>query len=370
MDTLVDQAGFSRAGNAGNANQDTEGNFHVDILEIVGPGSFHLDRALQERLAIARGKGNRLAPAQVGGGERSLIFEQRIVGAGEHDLAALLAGLGTEVDDVIALLDDFGIMLDDDDGVLIGAQAMENFHQTPAVAGVQTDGGLVEHIERVDQRRADGGGEIDALEFAAGERAGLAVQRQVFESDADQIAKAAANLVENQARHLIGGPRRLERVEKAPGLAHAHGVDLGDVLAVDAVVERGRFEAASLALRAEQISAVARHHHAYVHAVTSPLQSAEPPAYAFELALAVDDELLLLLRQFAVGFVRRNFLALAEIEQAARAPGPMDPRLNGAFAQGLAGVGNHQIEIDVDHPAEAAAGLAGAERTVERKEIG
>jgi hypothetical protein len=68
---------------------------------------------------------------------------------------------------VIAFLDDLGIMLDDDHGVLIGTQAVENFHQPAAVARVQADGRLVEDVKRIDQRRADGGGEIDALQFAA-----------------------------------------------------------------------------------------------------------------------------------------------------------------------------------------------------------
>src|ERR1051325_2528423 len=47
----------------------------------------------------------------------------------------------------------------------------------------------------------------------------------------------------------------------------------------------------------------------------------------------------------------------------------MRPWLDGAVAQRFAGVRQHQIEIDVDYSAEAAAGLAGTERTIERKEI-
>ncbi len=100
----------------------------------------------------------------------------------------MFAGLRSEIDDVIAFLDDLGIVLDDDDGILIGAQAMQDLDQTAAVARMQADGRLVEHVERIDQRRADRGGEIDALQLAAGERARLAVEREIFQTDADQIS--------------------------------------------------------------------------------------------------------------------------------------------------------------------------------------
>ena len=45
------------------------------------------------------------------------------------------------------------------------------------------------------------------------------------------------------------------------------------------------------------------------------------------------------------------------------------PRLDRAAAQRLALVGNHQAEVDADDAAEAAAGLAGAERRVEREQL-
>ena len=69
------------------------------------------------------------------------------------------------------------------------------------------------------------------------------------------------------------------------------------------------------------------------------------------------------------GFLRRDFFALAEIEQAAHAAGAVDPRLDGAVAERFARVGNHQIEIDIDDPAKTAAGFAGAEGAVEGKQI-
>src|SRR5688572_13680438 len=50
------------------------------------------------------------------------------------------------------------------------------------VARMQADGRLVQHEQRVDQRSAERGSQIDALDFAARERARLAVERQVTQA--------------------------------------------------------------------------------------------------------------------------------------------------------------------------------------------
>ena len=106
-----------------------------------------------------------------------------------------------------------------------------------------------------------------------------------------------------------------------------------------------------------------------MHAITFPFQAAEPTADAFVFAVAVNDEILLPVGQLAPGFFGRDFFALAEVEQAAHPPSSVDPWLDRAVAQRFAGIGNHQIEIDVDHPAETPAGFACTEGAVERKEI-
>ena len=130
-------------------------------------------------------------------------------------MAALFARPRSKIDDVIAFLDNLGIVLDYDHGVLIGAQALQDLDQTAAVARVQADGRLVENVERIDQRRADRGGEIDAFQFAAGKRARLAIEGEIFQTDADEIGQAPANFIKDEARYLIQGAGRLELLKKA-----------------------------------------------------------------------------------------------------------------------------------------------------------
>ena len=75
------------------------------------------------------------------------------------------------------------------------------------------------------------------------------------------------------------------------------------------------------------------------------------------------------LTQFAIRFFNRNSFALAEIQQPAHAPGFGHPRFDGTLAERFPRVGDDEIEIDVDDPAEAAAGFASAQGTVKRKDI-
>ena len=88
--------------------------------------------------------------------------------AGVEDAAAVLAGAGSELDGVIGAGDDRRIVLDDDHRVAGVAQPAKNGEQSLAVARVQADRRLVDHVHRLSQRAAERRGEIDALRLAAG----------------------------------------------------------------------------------------------------------------------------------------------------------------------------------------------------------
>ena len=97
------------------------------------------------------------------------------------------------------------------------------------VARVQADGRLVENEQRVDQRGAQGGGEVDALHLAARERAGLAVQREVIQPHVVQEAQAGADLGHQQVGGLVQRRRQVQAghqpVEPVDGQQHdvVHG---------------------------------------------------------------------------------------------------------------------------------------------------
>src|SRR5690606_6473160 len=77
------------------------------------------------------------------------------------------------------------------------------------VACMHADARLVEHEQRVDERRAERGSQIDALHLAARQRAGLAVERQIAEADLVEVAETGQDLVEDELRRGIQRSRCL-----------------------------------------------------------------------------------------------------------------------------------------------------------------
>ena len=68
--------------------------------------------------------------------------------------------------------------------------------------------GSSKNVEHADQAAADLPGQPNPLRFAAGERRGRAVERQIVEPDVGQKAQTSANLLEH-----FGGDGRLRVVE-------------------------------------------------------------------------------------------------------------------------------------------------------------
>jgi len=95
---------------------------------------------------------------------------------------------------VIGDLDHVGVVLDDEHGIPLIAELPEDVDETPVVARVQADRRLVEHVERVDQRRAERGREADALRLAAGQRRRQAGESQIVEADVGEELQAPGAL--------------------------------------------------------------------------------------------------------------------------------------------------------------------------------
>ena len=114
------------------------------------------------------------------------------------------------------------VVLDDDDGVAQVAQAQQRVDEAAVVALVQADAGLVEDVEHADQRRADLGGQADALRLAAGERGRGALQREVADADVVEEAQALADLLDHAAADEALGVAERQAVQEGERLAHAH----------------------------------------------------------------------------------------------------------------------------------------------------
>ena len=116
----VDQRALARPGHAGHHHQHAERDVDVDVLQVVGAGAAHLQRARRRpHRRLQRGPVVEVPP-----GERA-AGPQPLDGALEHHLAAGRAGAGAEVDDVVGDRDRLRLVLDDEHGVALVAQLQQ-----------------------------------------------------------------------------------------------------------------------------------------------------------------------------------------------------------------------------------------------------
>ena len=92
-------------------------------------------------------------------------------------------------------------MLDHEQRVAFVAQIVHDANEPADIARMQTDARLVHDEKRVHERRAETGGQIDALDFAAAQRAGRTIEREITDADFAEITQARADFV---AQHLRG----------------------------------------------------------------------------------------------------------------------------------------------------------------------
>ena len=201
VERVVDERGLAGAGHAGHAGEQPERERDVDALQVVAARlSQPAACCFGSRARRLSGHLDALAAGEVLAGQRRRARLDLRGRALRDDLAAVHAGAGPEVDDVVGLADRLLVVLDDDHRVAEVAQAMQRVEQALVVALVQADRGLVEDVHDADQARADLAREPDALGFAAGQRFGAAVERQVVEADVHQEAEPVGDFLDDLGR--------------------------------------------------------------------------------------------------------------------------------------------------------------------------
>ncbi len=179
-----------------------------------------------------------------------------------------------------------------------------------------------------------------------------------------------------QGFELLARPARAHRHGSLRG--RQHGVGIG--LAAQPPQQRFELEPRAAAGFARRVASVLGQEHADVHLVGLALEVLEEAPDAVPLLVpvalpvrrALDHPIALRLGELAPRGVARNAGLAAVAQQVVLAflPGRGLQGLDGARAQGLAMVGDHQPPVHADHAAEAAAGLAGAEGGVEGEHRG
>ena len=400
---VLDERRLARAAHAGHADEAVQRDLDVDVLQVVLASvadletrSTRVDRARRSRTADAQ------LAAQVLGRERALVAQELRRRAVEHDLPARAARPGSQVEDPIGRAHELRVVLDDEQRVAGVAQLFEHADDAVEVARVQADARLVEHEQRVHERGAERGREIDPLHLAARQRARLAIEREVAQAHVAEELEPTRNLAEHELGRLVEG---LGQREPHDELARALDGQQHEVVDREARQRRERFVAQGRHVRAEAplgrehgarvveraeppeqrlglepraralgarvVRAVLREQHADVHLVGLRLEPGKEALHAVPLllpprALAVDHPRALLGRELAPRHVRRHEAqeVVLTLLVALRLP-----RLDRALGECLPLVRDHEPVVDADRAAEPAALLARPKRRVEREAI-
>ena len=385
VEEAVDKGGFSGARDAGHASENPERKVGVEFFDVVERGTAELEEFFC--FAAFGRNGDGAAAEEVIGSEGTFLRRDLGGRTAEHELSAGFTAAGTDVGQPIGGTDDGFLVFDHEEGVSLVAQAAHDAEELPEVARVEADAGFVHDEECVDQRGAEAGGEIDALDFATGEGAGRAVEGEVTEADFLEVGEARGDLVQEELRGVValGDFHAGEKCAQAADRAASHlGEGEGFVIrAGQPVVEGLGLETSSVALRAFVVAAVAAQEHADVHFVSFGFQpikvalNSVPTSVVPDFvqrfagsALAFDDPVLVGLRQIFERAVQVDVVAtrvadevgLAFLRHAAL------KRAHHAFGERARPVGDNALPVKADDTSEAAAFRAGAERMVEAEE--
>ena len=172
VQNVVDEGGFTRAGHTGHRGEHAQREGHGHVLEVVFAGAAHGQLAFLVHGAAGCGHLNAAAASHVVAGNGLGVLQQLLKAAGVYDFAAVLAGAGSYVHDPVGFAHGVFVMLNHNERVAHVAQLSQGFDEAAVIALVQTDGGLIEHVEHADQAGTNLGCEADALRLTAGERTG------------------------------------------------------------------------------------------------------------------------------------------------------------------------------------------------------
>ncbi len=368
--SLIEGA-FSAAADAGDDGHDAKRNADGEVLQVVLARAVDGDPLAGERTRLGAME-DAASAGEISAGERFGAGHDVCRCALGDDVAAEAAGAGAEIENIVGVADGFFVVFDDEDGVAEIAEPDEGFDEAGVVALMEADGGLVEDVEDAAEARADLRGEADALAFAAGERGGIAVEREVVEADGaeelealDDFAADAVGdegLARGEVELVCGGERAIER--KGGEVGDGEAVDLdGERLGAQALAAAGR--ARSRGHEGHHVLAVAVAA-GFFDGVAEVVENAvEAGAGRFALGRAVDQDVLLLGRQVLEGLLEVDVVAFGgkvdEAEQVLRGGAGAEA----AVEQGLGPVGDDLGGVEIVERAEAVALRAGAEGGVE-----
>ena len=218
---VLNQGRLAGTADTSHTDQALKWKLNADILQVVVARTFQNEARCTGLHQSLEAHANLFAPAEVSAGQR-VGPTQVLCAAIKHDLTATFARTRAHVNHAIGRQHHGRVVLHHHQRIARIAQPLHGHDDAVHVARVQTNAGLVQHEQGIDQRGAQGRGEVDALHLAPRQGPALAIQRQVADANIRQVLEAGGDLFEQELERLE--IRRacpvtqacLQRIKKAP----------------------------------------------------------------------------------------------------------------------------------------------------------
>ena len=305
--------------------------------------------------------------------------------------STLASCLRTDINDIICSEHHILVVLDNDDGVATVAELLQALYETNIVALMESDAGLIEDIEDIDQLRAYLRGKPYALAFAAREGLRGARETEIVKTNIQEEAQARADFFQDFCGDgaLTGREVFLDSIEEIIEFAQVHRTEFSDVLPAETIGEGFAVQARAVTVRAFHLfrellcpTLSCRRHFYVCHLLHIFRQTIERKIVVFvaarggsrntqALATAVDDFIDSLLRQFLKWRIAVCIILLQYCfhfpENQVVAPFP--ERFQGSLANAFRRVGTHFLNVHGMEEAQTFAFRASSESGIEGKDV-
>ena len=181
IENLLNQRGLPAPGHAGDTDQFSQREVHIDPLQVVLRRAAD-DELMSVPLPAYRGNGDLLSTAEILAGDRLGAGAEIVHRSRADHLSAVDAGARADVDDMVRRAHGLFVMLHHDKGISQVAQPVQGLQELGVVTLVQADAGFVQDIQHAHQTGSDLGRQADSLALAAREGPRGAGERQIAET--------------------------------------------------------------------------------------------------------------------------------------------------------------------------------------------
>src|SRR4051812_5861317 len=127
----------------------------------------------------------------------------------ESDSPPLAAGTGSKLHDMVRAANDLIFMLNNNYRIPARVQLLDCRRQWANIGRMQSDGGLIEHIQHVNEARAERRRQGDPLRFARTQSPQRPIDGQVSNADIREISEPRTNICDERPRDRLLPIRKL-----------------------------------------------------------------------------------------------------------------------------------------------------------------